>query len=108
MFFNNNAKIIVYNKPVNMYKGFDNLLSIVITEMKIELTSDTYVLFINAKRNRLKLIFFNHGNIAIFAMRLAGSMQVDFADVEEITKDSFYEMIKNIKSKPCSSRYSVR
>lgn len=92
-----------------MYKGFDSLLSIVITELKIELTPNMYVLFVNSERNRLKMLFFDHGNIAIFAMRLAGSMMVDFREVAELNKDSFYELVKNIKTKkPRSSRYIIQ
>lgn len=89
-----------------MYKGFDSLLSIVITELKIELITNTYVLFVNSERNRLKVLFFDHGNIAIFAMRLAGSITANFGEVAELNNNSFYELVKNIKTKkPRSARY---
>ena len=107
MFLNDNARIIFYDKPVTMQKGFDSLLSLVITELKIELTANTYVLFINSERNRFKMLFFNHGNISIYAMRLPSPMRIQFEKNIELDGKSFYELINNLKPKSLQIRYKI-
>ena len=107
MHLNANARIIFYSLPVNMYKGFDSLLSIVINELKIELATNTYVLFVNAERNRLKMLFFEKNHISIFAMRLAGVMQIQFGKNLELSSESFYHLITHIKSRRIKSRYGL-
>jgi len=107
MHLNDDAKIIFYNQPVNMYKGFDSLLSIVVNELKIELTPNTYVLFINAERNRLKMLFFEKTHISIFAMRLAGVMQIQFGKNLELGNKSFCDLITHTKSRQIKSRYGL-
>jgi IS66 Orf2 like protein len=106
-FLGENAKIIVYDKPVNMFKGFDSLLSIVVTELNIKLGSNIYVLFVNRDRNRLKILFFENGHISIFAMRLSGAMCVNFGVLREFDHHEFYELITNLKTKKFRNRYGI-
>lgn len=99
MFFNDEARLILYNKPVRMYKSFDSLMSIVMTELKIELTPNVYVLFVNEDKNMLKVLFFEHGHIAIYAMRLSGSLLINFGEHRVFNNHSFDQLIRNLKIK---------
>lgn len=99
MLFNDNARFIFYNKPVRMYKSFDSLMSIVMNELNIELISNVYVFFVNQDKNMLKILFFERGHIAIFAMRLSGNLLINFGENKEFTNHSFDELITNLKIK---------
>lgn len=94
-----NAQIVFYKAPINMHKSFDSLLSIIYTELDVDLTEKTYVLFLNRKRNRTKIIYFDHGHVSMLAMRLAGSMIVDFSSTEIINKNDLCSLIKNLRTK---------
>ncbi len=107
MFLNDDARIILFNKPVRMYKGFDSLYSLVITDLKIELTSATYVLFVNPSKNRFKMLFFDNGNITIYAMRLPSVMRVEFEKNMVFDRKSFRELIQNLKPKRKRNRYKI-
>lgn len=107
MFLNDDARIILFNKPVRMYKGFDSFLSHVLTDLKIELTSNIYVLFVNSDKDRFKMLFFDNGNITIYAMRLPSVMRIDFEKNMVFDSKSFRELIKNLKPKRKSNRYKI-
>lgn len=94
-----NARIIFYKTPVNMHKSFDSLLSIIHTELDVDLNDDIYVLFVNRKRNRTKIIYFDHGHVSMLAMRLAGSMIIDFDSTEVKNKESLSKLINNLRTK---------
>jgi hypothetical protein len=107
MFLDISAKIILYSKPVRMYKGFDSLLSLVMTELNIELIANTYVLFVNANRDRFKMLFFDQGNISLFAMRLPTPMIIQFEKDIILDSKSFRELIKNLKPKRSRKYYKI-
>jgi hypothetical protein len=102
------AKIFLYDKPVNMYKGFDSLLSIILTELKIDLSPNIYVLFVNGERNRLKILFFENGHISILAMRLSGAMKLNFGSFRELSQKEFYELITDLRTKKIQIRYGIK
>jgi IS66 Orf2 like protein len=108
MVLSENAKIFFYDKPVNMYKGFDSLLSIIITELKIDLIQNTYVLFVNGEKNRLKMLFFENGHISILAMRMSGAMKLDFGSFRELSQNEFYELITDLRTKKNQIRYGIK
>lgn len=80
-----------------MKKSFDSLLTIVLTELCTTLDENVCVLFINNDRNQIKFLFFDSGNISIFAMRLNGSMQMNFDSTEIMDGFSFYKLIENLR-----------
>jgi hypothetical protein len=107
MFLKDDARIILFNKPVRMYKGFDSLLSHVLMDLQIELASNIYVLFVNSDKDRFKMLFFDHGNITIYAMRLPSVMRIDFEKNMVFDSNSFRELIKNLKPKRKRNRYKI-
>jgi hypothetical protein len=94
-----NTDFVVYNKPINMHRSYDGLLTLVISELKIDPMKDAHVLFINRDRNQFKILFSLNGQISIFAMRLSGSMKMDFTQISKIKWSELDKLIKTLQSR---------
>jgi hypothetical protein len=104
---NDDARIIFYGQPITMYKSYDGLLTLVLNDLNIELTPNTYVLFVNRDRNQFKMLFFDQGIISIFSMRLSGAMKITFGKSAEFNNRSFRELITNLITRKSHNRYRV-
>lgn len=96
-FFNQNTNFIVYQKPVNMHRSFNGLVSLAIAELNVNLAEQKFVLFMNRKRNQFKILFLSYGHISIFTMRCSGSIQMDFTKIDQINSNSFKKLIQTTK-----------
>jgi len=96
-FLNQNIDLVVYKQPVNMHRSFNGLVSLAITELELDLSEKTYILFMNRKRNQFKILFQNLGQITIYTMRIFGSMQMDFTKIDKINTRDLRNLIFNAK-----------
>jgi IS66 Orf2 like protein len=103
-FLSSNTKLIVYKKPINMHRSYDGLLSLAISELKVN-PKQAYVLFINRDRNQFKILCFYKNNISIFSMRLSGSMKADFSQIDEIDVSSLVQLMQSVRSR--KSRFEM-
>jgi transposase len=62
--------IYLYSLPVDMRKSYDSLGILVRNQMNLDLMSGNLFLFLNAKNNRLKILFWHSGGFCLFAKRL--------------------------------------
>lgn len=96
----NAARMFFFTQPVNLHKGFDRLTVIVQTEMNLDITEETYVLFCNRKKNRVKVLYRDGNNLAIWCKRLSGSLV--FKSDEKILmldQNDFVEFLNNTRSR---------
>ena len=98
-FTSKNIPLIVYKNPINMHRSFNGLLTLVFSELNLDLQKDVYVLFMNRDRNQFKILFLHHGHVSIFTMRLAGSLRADFTKMDLINSWSLYKLIENVVSR---------
>lgn len=69
-------KIYLHREPVDMRKSFDGLFAIVKNEFGLDVRSGGLFMFINLRRNRVKLMYWDIDGIAIWQKRLErGSLQ---------------------------------
>ena len=82
----------LYTHPTDMRKSFNGLFGIVTEALKSDpLSGDVYV-FINKKRDRLKLLFWDKGGFWIFYKRLEkGTFQQPFSDPDTNSFDLSYD-----------------
>ena len=77
--FNIPANVCVYlcRKPTDMRKGFDGLHALVLQVFKRDPLDGHLFLFVNRRRDRLKMLWWDRDGLAFFYKRLeAGSYQL--------------------------------
>ena len=60
----------LYNKPVNMRMGFNGLSGIVNNNMGMNIRSGDVFVFVNAARNRMKILHREEGGLVLYALRI--------------------------------------
>lgn len=64
------AKIFLYAQPVDMRKSFDGLFGIVKSDLNRDVRDGGVFMFLNLRRNRIKLMYWDNDGIAIWMKRL--------------------------------------
>jgi len=60
----------LYHDDTDMRKGFDSLSGIVFSQMQLDALSGAVFIFINRKRNQVKLLLFEGDGFALYHKRL--------------------------------------
>jgi transposase len=61
-----NVKIFAYTEPTDMRKGFNGLSNIVRSEFQADPTDGSLFIFINRRRDRMKLLHFDRGGYWLY------------------------------------------
>jgi len=61
-----NVKLFAYTEPTDMRKGFNGLSNIVRTEFQADPTDGSLFIFINRRRDRMKLLHFDRGGYWLY------------------------------------------
>lgn len=70
------VRIYLHAKPIDMRKSFDGLFGIVKNEFSMDVRDGGLFLFINLRRNRVKLMYWDTDGLVIWMKRLErGSLQ---------------------------------
>ncbi len=76
----NTMRYWLYNKPVNMRMGFNGLSGIVNNRMGMNIRSGDVFVFVNAARNRMKILHREDGCLVLYALRIdMGRMRIAFS-----------------------------
>ena len=80
----NTMRYLLYNKPVNMRMGFNGLSGIVNNNMGMNIRSGDVFVFVNAARNRMKILHREEGGLVLYALRIEmDRMRLPFSDETE-------------------------
>lgn len=72
-----NARIFLYTQPTDMRKGFDGLSGIVRSEFAADPLDGSMFMFINRRRNRLKILHWDGTGFALYYKLLeSGTFEV--------------------------------
>jgi len=84
------AELLLYREPVDMRKSFDGLSGIVREKLGREPTDGTLFLFVNRRRDRIKLLYWDRDGLALWYKRLeAGSLErIDRGDGAAVRIDA--------------------
>jgi len=64
--FSNDTKIYAYTPPTDMRKGFNGLSGIIRSEFQSDPTDGSLFLFVNRRRDRMKLLHFADGGFWLY------------------------------------------
>lgn len=70
MFSISHGRYFLYSQPTDMRKSFDGLCGIITSKMNQDAMSGDLFIFINKKRNRLKMLRWEAGGFVLFYKRL--------------------------------------
>ena len=76
---NDSMRYWLYNKPVNMRLGFNGLTGIVNNSMGMSIRSGDVFVFVNASKNRIKILHKVEGGLVLYANREGYNSKKPFA-----------------------------
>lgn len=65
-----NAKFYLYQDPISMHCSFEGLCSAVQKLFSVEITSGAYFIFVNGRRDKMKVLYWDNDGLAIWYKRL--------------------------------------
>ena len=95
------SKVFLYAKPTDMRKGFDGLYGLVLDHIQLDPLLGYLFVFLNAQRNRIKVLHWNRDGLAIFHKRLEKgtfyrpSSQIN-APNSELSKEELFMILRGI------------
>lgn len=105
---NGSARIFLCHEPIDLRKGFQGLSTIVIDQLKEDLVSNSYFVFLNRGRDRIKILYFDGDGLAIWQKRLEKGR---FAKQKEerplMQRREFLMVLEGIVPKRVHKRYKL-
>ena len=87
--FAGNARIFLYRGATDMRKSFDGLCGVVERCFSCSVMSGSVFVFVNRRRDRVKLLYFDRDGLAIFYKRLEkGTFRVPSGTAGEVELSS--------------------
>jgi transposase len=103
-----NARIFLYRDEVDMRKGFEGLSSLVENMFQDELTSGAYFIFLNWKRDRMKILYWDVDGLAIWYKRLEkGSFPKHQTEGSLMDRKEFFMLLEGITPKRVQKRFKI-
>lgn len=73
---NATTRVYLYMRNVDMRRSYDGLMAIIQTEFARDIRLGDYFMFVNKRRDRIKIMWWDRDGLAIFMKRLeAGTVQ---------------------------------
>jgi transposase len=70
--FSPELKIYSHAEPIDIRKRFDGLFGIIKSDPKLDVRNGGLFMFLNLRRNRIKLMYWDRNGLAIWMKRLEG------------------------------------
>ena len=95
MFLSSTPKrLLAYSEPVDMRKSFDGLVAVVANVLEEDPLSDSLFIFINRRRNYLKLVYWDRTGFCLFAKRLErGRFMIPGNDRKQELNEQMFRLI---------------
>jgi len=91
------SRLFLYTAPADMRKSFDGLSGLVSTQIKADPLSGDVYLFVNRRRDRLKMLVWERGGFWLFYKRLeSGRFQLPAAGNSEMSYQTLVMMLDGI------------
>jgi len=103
-----NARLFLCQQPVNMRKSFEGLSALVEQLFPGELLSGALFIFLNRRKDQIKVLFWDKDGLVIWFKRLEkGSFMWKWGGENRIDRKTFLMLLEGIVPKRIQTRYSV-
>lgn len=104
-----NAKFYLYQGAINMHCSFEGLSAAVQKIFPIEVTSGAYFIFINKKRDKMKVLYWDNDGLAIWYKRLekGGYSKKLLENKTLIERREFFMLLEGIVPKRIEKRFEI-
>lgn len=101
------ARVLLYQSVVDFRKGFEGLLALANSSFNIGLEGSVYFVFLNKKRDRIKVLYWDGDGLALWYKRLEqGSFPKN--QVEVLSRRDFFMLLEGIIPKKQYKRYKLQ
>ena len=105
--FPGNARVLLYQESMNMRKSFEGLSCIVEQAFSEDLTSGTFFVFLNRRKDRMKVLYWDGDGLAIWYKRLEkGTFQRKKGQLL-MSRREFFMLLEGVTPKRVQHRYNM-
>jgi len=103
-----NARLFLYQAPMSMQKSFEGLSAATEQLFPGELLSGAFFIFLNRKRNYVKVLYFDGDGLVIWSKRLEkGKFLKKETNTHSINRREFFMLLEGITPKKLNPRFSL-
>lgn len=103
-----NARLFLCQTPVSMRKSFEGLSAIVEELFPNELLTGAFFIFLNRRKDHMKVLFWDRDGLVIWFKRLEkGSFSWKLGKETQIDRRAFFMLLEGITPKKLQSRYTI-
>lgn len=106
--FPGNARILLHKEPMNMRKSFEGLAYIVEQAFSENLTSGTFFVFLNRRKDRMKVLYWDGDGLAIWYKRLEkGTFSRHKSNQFLMSRREFLMLLEGVTPRRVQRRYNI-
>jgi len=102
------AKVFVYFDAMDMRKGFEGLSHVVETFYKERVTSGAYFAFLNRRKDRMKVLYWDGDGLVIWYKRLEKGRFAKNCNETLMNRREFLMLLEGITPKKLQQRYRLK
>jgi transposase len=103
-----NARIFLHQQATDMRKSFEGLCAQVEQSFSVEITSGSYFVFLNQRRDRIKVLYWDIDGLAIWYKRLEkGTFSRKEIQQTAISRKELLMLLEGISPKRIQPRYKL-
>jgi len=103
-----NARLFFYQNPMNMRKSFEGLSAVVEELFPGELLTGAFFIFLNRRKNQMKVLFWDSDGLVIWFKRLEkGTFSWKWGSKIALDRKHFILLIEGVIPKRIQTRFSL-
>ena len=102
-----NTRLLLCQSPVDMRKSFEGLSSIVEKVFLESPLSGAFFIFLNKRRDRMKVLFWDNDGLVIWYKRLEKGTFAKKPDISVLNRREFLMLLEGIVPKRLQHRHNI-
>jgi transposase len=105
--FSGKSKIFLHQGFVDMRKGFEGLSALVEKTFEEEISSGAYFAFLNRKKDRLKVLYWDEDGLALWYKRLEKGFFPQKKGITLLNRKDFLMLLEGVTPQKINRRYRL-